>query len=156
MHRVKEVIDCWYDSGSMPFAQWHYPFENKEMFEKRFPADFISEAIDQTRGWFYTLLAISTLMFDRAPFENCLVLGHVQDKDGQQDVQASWATSSIPGRCWTSRARTPCAGISTPPARRGCPAASPRPTCPSASASSWARSGTPIASIVLYADIDQL
>ncbi len=84
MHRVKEVIDCWYDSGSMPFAQWHYPFENKETFEKRFPADFISEAIDQTRGWFYTLLAISTLIFGRAPFENCIVLGHVQDKDGQK------------------------------------------------------------------------
>ncbi len=84
MHRVKEVIDCWYDSGSMPFAQWHYPFENKEIFEKRFPADFISEAIDQTRGWFYTLLAISTLIFGRAPFENCVVLGHVQDKDGRK------------------------------------------------------------------------
>ncbi len=84
MRRVKEVIDCWYDSGSMPFAQWHYPFENKEIFEKRFPADFISEAIDQTRGWFYTLLAISTLIFGRAPFENCIVLGHVQDKEGQK------------------------------------------------------------------------
>ncbi len=84
MHRVKEVIDCWYDSGSMPFAQWHYPFENKEMFEKNFPADFISEAVDQTRGWFYTLLAISTLIFDRNPFENCVVLGHVQDKDGRK------------------------------------------------------------------------
>ena len=84
MHRVKEVIDCWYDSGSMPFAQWHYPFENREIFEKRFPANFISEAIDQTRGWFYTLMAISTLMFHRAPFENCIVLGHVQDKDGQK------------------------------------------------------------------------
>ncbi len=84
MRRVKEVIDCWYDSGSMPFAQWHYPFENKEIFEKRFPANFISEAIDQTRGWFYTLLAISTLIFGRAPFENCVVLGHVQDKDGRK------------------------------------------------------------------------
>ena len=82
MHRVPDVIDCWFDSGSMPFAQYHYPFENKELFEKRFPAQFISEAIDQTRGWFYTLMAISTLLFDRAPFENCLVLGHVQDKDG--------------------------------------------------------------------------
>ena len=82
MHRTPEVIDCWYDSGSMPFAQWHYPFENKEMFEKNFPAGFISEAIDQTRGWFYTLLAIGTLVFGRSPFENCLVLGHVQDKDG--------------------------------------------------------------------------
>ncbi len=84
MHRVKEVIDCWYDSGSMPFAQWHYPFENKDIFEKRFPANFISEAIDQTRGWFYTLSAISTLLFQRAPFENCIVMGHVQDKDGQK------------------------------------------------------------------------
>lgn len=82
MRRVKEVIDCWFDSGSMPFAQWHYPFEHKEEFEARFPANFISEAIDQTRGWFYTLLAISTLLFDRAPFENCIVLGHVNDKDG--------------------------------------------------------------------------
>ena len=82
MHRVKEVIDCWFDSGSMPFAQLHYPFENKELFEKRFPADFISEAVDQTRGWFYTLLAISTLLFDKAPFKNCIVLGHVNDKNG--------------------------------------------------------------------------
>ena len=84
MHREKEVIDCWYDSGSMPFAQWHYPFENKEQFERRFPANFISEAIDQTRGWFYTLLAISTCLFDTNPFENCIVMGHVQDKDGQK------------------------------------------------------------------------
>ena len=84
MHRVKDVIDCWYDSGSMPFAQWHYPFENKEMFEKNFPADFISEAIDQTRGWFYTLEAISTLLFDKAPFENCIVMGHVQDAEGRK------------------------------------------------------------------------
>ncbi len=80
--REKEVIDCWFDSGSMPFAQYHYPFENKELFEKHFPADFISEAIDQTRGWFYTLLAISTLLFDKAPFKNCIVLGHVNDKNG--------------------------------------------------------------------------
>ncbi len=84
MNRVSEVIDCWYDSGSMPFAQWHYPFENKEEFERRFPAQFISEAVDQTRGWFYTLLAISTLVFGTTPFENCIVLGHVQDKDGQK------------------------------------------------------------------------
>ena len=82
--RTSEVIDCWYDSGSMPFAQWHYPFENKEKFERYFPADFISEAVDQTRGWFYTLLAISTLIFDKAPFKNCIVLGHVNDKDGQK------------------------------------------------------------------------
>ena len=84
MHRVPYVIDCWFDSGSMPFAQYHYPFENKELFQKHFPAQFISEAIDQTRGWFYTLMAISTLLFDKSPFENCLVLGHVQDKDGQK------------------------------------------------------------------------
>ena len=82
MHRVKEVIDCWFDSGSMPFAQLHYPFENKELFEQNYPAQFISEAVDQTRGWFYTLLAISTAIFDKAPFENCIVLGHVLDKKG--------------------------------------------------------------------------
>lgn len=82
MKREPYVIDCWYDSGSMPFAQWHYPFENREKFEARFPADFISEAIDQTRGWFYTLLAISTLLFGKPSFKNCLVLGHVGDKDG--------------------------------------------------------------------------
>ncbi len=82
MIRVEEVIDCWFDSGSMPFAQHHYPFENKEMFESNFPAQFISEAVDQTRGWFYTLLAISTTVFDTNPFENCIVLGHVLDKDG--------------------------------------------------------------------------
>ena len=82
MKRTPEVMDCWYDSGSMPFAQWHYPFENKEIFENQFPADFISEAVDQTRGWFYTLLAVSTLIFDRAPFKNCIVLGHVNDKNG--------------------------------------------------------------------------
>lgn len=84
MTRVPEVIDCWYDSGSMPFAQWHYPFENKDIFERRYPANFISEAVDQTRGWFYTLIAISTLIFDKAPFENCIVLGHVQDKYGKK------------------------------------------------------------------------
>ena len=84
MKRVPEVIDCWFDSGAMPFAQWHYPFENREMFEEHFPADFISEAIDQTRGWFYTLLAISTLLFDKPAFKNVIVLGHVNDKDGQK------------------------------------------------------------------------
>lgn len=82
MKRTHEVIDCWFDSGSMPFAQWHYPFENKETFEKNFPAQFISEAVDQTRGWFYTLLAISTCLFDTNSFENCIVLGHVLDKKG--------------------------------------------------------------------------
>lgn len=84
MKRVPEVIDCWFDSGSMPFAQWHYPFENKEIFEERYPADFISEAVDQTRGWFYSLLAISTLLFDNASYKNVIVLGHVQDKDGKK------------------------------------------------------------------------
>lgn len=84
MERTKEVVDCWFDSGSMPFAQYHYPFENKELFEKNFPAQFISEAVDQTRGWFYTLMAISTLIFDKNPFENCIVLGHVLDKHGKK------------------------------------------------------------------------
>ena len=84
MTRVPEVIDCWFDSGAMPFAQHHYPFENKELFEAQFPADFISEAVDQTRGWFYSLLAISTLIFDKAPFKNVIVLGHVQDENGQK------------------------------------------------------------------------
>lgn len=84
MHRVPEVIDCWFDSGAMPFAQYHYPFENKEYFESHFPAQFISEAVDQTRGWFYSLLAISTLIFNKAPYENVIVLGHVQDENGQK------------------------------------------------------------------------
>jgi len=84
MHRVKPVIDCWFDSGSMPFAQWHYPFENKELFDANFPADFISEAVDQTRGWFYSLLAISTLIFNKSSFKNVIVLGHVQDENGQK------------------------------------------------------------------------
>ena len=84
MTRFKEVIDCWFDSGSMPFAQWHYPFENKEMFDNNFPAQFISEAIDQTRGWFYTLTALGTALFGKTPFENCIVLGHVLDGKGQK------------------------------------------------------------------------
>ena len=84
MHRVPEVIDCWFDSGAMPFAQYHYPFENQETFHKNFPAAFISEAVDQTRGWFYSLLAISTLVFNQAPYENVIVLGHVQDENGQK------------------------------------------------------------------------
>ena len=84
MHRVPEVIDCWFDSGSMPFAQYHYPFENRELFEAQFPADFISEAVDQTRGWFYSLMAISTLLFNKAPFKNVIVMGHVQDENGQK------------------------------------------------------------------------
>ena len=84
MKRVKEVIDCWFDSGAMPFAQWHYPFENADIFEDNFPANFISEAVDQTRGWFYSLLAISTLLFNKAPYKNVIVLGHVQDENGQK------------------------------------------------------------------------
>ena len=84
MHRVPEVIDCWFDSGAMPFAQHHYPFENQELFESQFPAQFISEAVDQTRGWFYSLLAESTLLFNKAPYENVIVLGHVQDENGQK------------------------------------------------------------------------
>ena len=84
MHRVPEVIDCWFDSGAMPFAQHHYPFENKELFEQQFPAQFISEAVDQTRGWFHSLMAESTLLFNKAPYENVIVLGHVQDENGQK------------------------------------------------------------------------
>ena len=84
MNRVPEVVDCWFDSGSMPFAQWHYPFENADVFKENFPADFISEAVDQSRGWFYTLIAISTLLFDGPSFKNCIVLGHIQDKNGQK------------------------------------------------------------------------
>lgn len=101
--RTPEVIDCWFDSGSMPFAQYHYPFENKETFEKTFPADFISEAVDQTRGWFYTLLAISTLLFDKAPFRNCIVLGHVCDKNGLKmskhkgNVVDPWSVLDVQG-----------------------------------------------------------
>jgi isoleucyl-tRNA synthetase len=82
MKRTLEVIDCWFDSGSMPFAQYHYPFENKDLFNETFPADFISEAVDQTRGWFYTLLVVNTILFGKAPFKNCIVLGHVNDKNG--------------------------------------------------------------------------
>ncbi len=84
MHRVPEVIDCWFDSGAMPFAQHHYPFENQELFKQQFPAQFISEAVDQTRGWFHSLMAVSTLLFDKSPYENVIVLGHVQDENGQK------------------------------------------------------------------------
>ena len=84
MKRVPEVIDCWFDSGAMPFAQHHYPFENKELFESQFPAQFISEAVDQTRGWFYSLLAESTLLFNKAPYENVVVMGLVLDENGQK------------------------------------------------------------------------
>ncbi len=103
MTRVADVIDCWYDSGSMPFAQLHYPFENKEVFEENYPADFISEAVDQTRGWFYTLMAISTLIFDKAPYKNVIVLGHVGDKDGikmsksKGNVVDPWSVLDVQG-----------------------------------------------------------
>lgn len=103
MKRTPEVMDCWFDSGSMPFAQLHYPFENKEVFEQQFPANFISEAVDQTRGWFYTLLAISTLLFDKAPFKNCIVLGHVNDKNGikmskhKGNVVDPWSVLDVQG-----------------------------------------------------------
>ena len=103
MTRVADVIDCWYDSGSMPFAQLHYPFENKEIFDQNFPADFISEAVDQTRGWFYTLMAISTLIFDKAPYKNVIVLGHVGDKDGikmskhKGNVVDPWSVLDVQG-----------------------------------------------------------
>ena len=103
MKRVSDVIDCWYDSGSMPFAQWHYPFENKEIFEENYPADFISEAVDQTRGWFYTLMAISTLIFDRAPYKNVIVLGHVGDENGikmskhKGNVVDPWSVLDVQG-----------------------------------------------------------
>ena len=145
MHRVPEVIDCWYDSGSMPFAQWHYPFEHKEEFEKRFPANFISEAIDQTRGWFYTLLAIGTAVFGKAPFENCIVLGHVQDKDGRKmskhvgNVVDPWSVLSKQGADavrWYF--------IPLPPP--GFPTASMAMRFPRRSASSWVRFGTPMPS----------
>lgn len=103
MKRTPEVMDCWFDSGSMPFAQLHYPFENKKIFEEQFPANFISEAVDQTRGWFYTLLAISTLLFDKAPFKNCIVLGHVNDKNGikmskhKGNVVDPWSVLDVQG-----------------------------------------------------------
>ena len=116
MVRVPEVCDCWLDSGSMPFAQWHYPFENQETFKKFFPADFISEAVDQTRGWFYTLLAVSTLAFGVSPFKNCIVLGHVNDKDG---IKMSKHKGNVVGRYSTNRAQTPPVGISIRRVRRG-------------------------------------
>ena len=99
MHRVPEVLDCWFDSGAMPFAQYHYPFENKELFERQFPAQFISEAVDQTRGWFHSLLAESTLLFNKAPYQNVIVLGHVQDETRSEDVQTSKGNAVDPFDC---------------------------------------------------------
>ena len=113
MHRVSEVIDCWFDSGSMPFAQHHYPFENKELFESQFPADFISEAVDQTRGWFYSLLAISTLIFDKAPYKNVIVLGLVQTRTVRR-CQSQRATLLTHSRHLLNTVQTLSGGISTP------------------------------------------
>ena len=155
MHREKEVIDCWYDSGSMPFAQWHYPFENKEQFERRFPADFISEAIDQTRGWFYTLLAISTCMFDTNLFKNCIVMGHVQDKDGKKMSKHIGNNLSIRGACSTRRARTPCAGSSTTTPRRGCRTASHAKAIDETTRKYMGTLWNTCAFFIPYAEIDQ-
>ena len=143
MHRTPEVIDCWYDSGSMPFAQWHYPFENKEMFEENFPANFISEAIDQTRGWFYTLMAISTLIFDRAPFKNCLVHGPRAGRGRPEDEQASRQRRRSVGRAGQAGRGRGALVLLRRRARRGCPRASPASWSAKCSASSWARCGTP-------------
>ena len=107
MKRVTEVIDCWYDSGAMPFAQWGYPHKNKDKFAEQFPADFISEAIDQTRGWFYSLLMISTLVFPERkiphPYETCLVLGHVGDKEGKKESKSKSSISARSRRWIASR-----------------------------------------------------
>ena len=119
MKRVPDLIDVWFDSGSMPVAQWHYPFENQEMFKQQFPADYICEAVDQTRGWFYTLHAISTLLFDQECFKNVICLGHVVDAERAEDVQAPRQCGRPVGRCWTNPARMPSAGISIPAAPPG-------------------------------------
>ena len=145
MRRVPEVIDVWFDSGSMPFAQRHAPFENQDRFEATFPADYICEAIDQTRGWFYSLLAISTLLFDRAPYETVLCLGHIADPRARRCRSPS-ATSSTRGRSSPATARTPSAGTTSPPSSRGTATCSrPRPSA-SRSASSCCSCGTPTAS----------
>ena len=155
MHRVSEVIDCWYDSGSMPFAQWHYPFENKETFENRFPADFISEAIDQTRGWFYTLMAIGTAIFGQSPFKNCIVMGHVQDENGRKMRQAHRKRGRTRGRCWINRARMRFVGIFTPPVRRGLPSRFSDKAVNEGQRKFMATLQNTYAFFVLYANIDQ-
>lgn len=154
MKRVPEVIDCWFDSGAMPFAQHHYPFENKELFDQQFPAKFISEAVDQTRGWFYSLLAISTLLFNKAPFKNVIVLGHVQDQFGQK-MSKSKGNATAPSRRWRSTARIPSGGISCLIPRPGCPINSTIRRCSTGSARFLGTLYNTYAFYVLYADIYQ-
>ena len=132
---MPEVIDCWFDSGAMPFAQHHYPFENKELFESQFPADFISEAVDQTRGWFYSLMAISTLLFNKAPFKNAIVMGHVQDENGQK-MSKSKGNAVDPFEALQTYGADAITGISTPAVRPGCPSVFPARRCWKGSASS--------------------
>ena len=147
MHRVPEVIDCWFDSGSMPFAQHHYPFENKELFEKQFPADFISEAVDQTRGWFYSLLAISTLIFNKAPFKNVHRPGPCAGRERPEDEQVQGQRGgSLRGPGQVRRGRHPLVFLhqlrplaAQPLPRQGGAARG--------SASSWAPCGTPTPSL---------
>ena len=112
-------IDCWFDSGAMPFAQHHYPFENQELFKQQFPANFISEAVDQTRGWFYSLLAESTLLFNQAPYKNVIVLGHVQDENGQK-MSKSKGMQLIRLMHFRHTVQMPSAGTSTSTVHRGC------------------------------------
>ena len=126
MRRVPEVADCWFDSGSMPVAQWHYPFENRELFNEQFPADFICEAIDQTRGWFYTLHAVSTLLFDQPYFKNVHLPGSHRGRGRQQDVQEPRQRGGPVGACSMSTAPTPHAGTCSRPARPATRGASPR------------------------------
>lgn len=142
MKRVPEVIDCWFDSGAMPFAQHHYPFENKELFEQQFPANFISEAVDQTRGWFYSLLAESTLLFNKAPYKNVIVMGHVQDENGQK-MSKSKGNAVDPSTHWRPTVQMPSVGISTPVPHPGCRRDSPARPYRKDSVSSWVLCGTP-------------
>ncbi len=146
MHRVPEVIDCWFDSGSMPFAQHHYPFENKELFEQQFPAQFISEAVDQTRGWFYSLLAISTLIFNKAPYQNVIVLGHVQDENGQK-MSKSKGNAVDPFDALETYGADAIAGISTSTVHHGCRTVSMARQLWKDRESSWEHCGIPMHSL---------
>ena len=143
MKRVPEVIDCWFDSGAMPFAQHHYPFENKDLFEQQFPADFISEAVDQTRGWFYSLLAESTLLFNKAPYKNVIVMGHVQDENGQKMSKSKGNAAVILSTHWRPTVQMPSVGISTPVPHPGCRRDSPAKPYRKDSVNSWVPCGTP-------------